>query len=331
MAPMTRSRAIGNIPNELMAKYYSDRASAGLLITEGASPSPNGLGYSRIPGMYSPEQIKGWKVVTDAVHENGGHIFIQLMHTGRIAHPLNIPEGAIMVAPSAIAAPGKMWTDSAGMQEHPVPNEIPEAGIPAIIQEFVHSAKAAMEAGFDGVEIHAANGYLPMQFLNPGSNQRTDNYGGNYENRNRFVLELAEAMAHAIGKEKVGIRLSPFNKFNGLSVDENESAQYIALAEGLKKLGLVYLHLMRFTLPAGFADQMHEAFGGPLMMNGGFNAETAEAELEAGKCEMISIGRAFISNPDLVHRMQTGAELATPDESSFYTPGEKGYTDYKTL
>ena len=331
MAPMTRSRAIGNVPNDLMVKYYADRAEAGLIITEGTAPGPDGLGYSRIPGMYSPEQIKGWKAVTDAVHAKGGKIFIQLMHTGRIAHSLNLPQNATVVGPSAIAAAGQMWTDKQGMQDMPVPNEIPTDKIPALIAEFVASALAAIQAGFDGVEIHSANGYLPMQFLNPASNQRTDQYGGNPENRNRFVLEMMEAVASAIGKERLGIRLSPFNKFNDLMPDDTELAQYLALSEGLRRIGIVYIHLLTFAMPPGMLEEMRAAFAGPFILNGGYTADRAEADLEAGKAELISFGRPFISNPDFVQRVQAGATLAEPEMATFYTPGDKGYNDYPAL
>ena len=331
MAPMTRSRAIDNIPNELMAQHYADRAEAGLIITEGVSPSPNGLGYSRIPGAYSDEQAKGWKAVADAVHARDGKIFMQLMHTGRVSHPLNMPEGGKVVGVSPIAATGDMWTDTQGMQPMPSPEEIPANEIDNLIAEYVHSAQAAIAAGFDGIEIHSANGYLPMQFLSPASNQRSDKYGGSHENRNRFVLELAAAITAAIGKDKVGIRLSPFNKFNSMEPDEQEEAQYIALTTGLKEIGLAYMHLLTFAMPATLLADMHTAFGGPFILNGGYIADRAEADLEAGKGELISFGSSFIPNPDLVQRIQKGQELAKPDQSTFYTPGEKGYNDYPTF
>lgn len=331
MAPMTRSRALGNIPNQLMADYYTQRASAGLIITEGVSPSPNGLGYSRIPGLFNEEQAAGWKLTTDVVHAKGGKIFIQLMHTGRVAHQLNLPAGAEVVAPSAIAAAGSMWTDTQGMQEQVAPKAIPTNEIADVIQEYVNSAKLAIAAGFDGVEIHGANGYLPMQFLSPGSNQRTDQYGGSHENRNRFVLELATAVADAIGKDKTGIRLSPFNKFNDITADEHEEAQYLALAEGLGKIGLVYMHFLTFTMTPEFIANMKTAFGGPLMLNGGYTAARAESDIASGKCELVSFGSSYIANPDLVARMASGAELAAPDQATFYTPDAKGYTDYPSL
>lgn len=328
MAPMTRSRSIGNIPNELVVQYYADRASAGLIITEGTSPSPNGLGYARIPGIFNDEQVQAWKAVTDAVHANGGKIFIQLMHTGRISHPLNMPEGAEIVGASAIAPKTPMWTDQQQMQPSPAPRELRTEEIAGLINEYVQSAKNAVAAGFDGVEIHAANGYLPMQFLNPGSNKRTDKYGGSPENRNRFVLELADAIAAAIGKDKTGIRLSPFNPYNDMEDDDSTAAQYTALAEGLKKIGLVYLHLITFTIPPALLETLTTTFDGTVMLNGGYTAERAENDLSAGKAALISFGAPFIANPDLVSRFQNGKAVATADTATYFSADAKGYTDY---
>jgi len=335
MAPMTRSRAIDNLPNDLLTEYYSQRASAGLIITEGTSPSPNGLGYARIPGLYSPEQITQWKEVTDAVHENGGKIFVQLMHTGRIAHPLNLPAGARLVAPSAIAAENSpMYTDAQGMQPVPIPQAIRLEEIASTIAEFVHSAEAAIEAGFDGVELHGANGYLLDQFLNPAANQRNDQYGGSAYNRNRFVIETVQAVAAAIGKDKVGIRLSPFGVFNDLTSDETTESQFIALAADLKETGIVYIHIVDHSsmgspsVPQSTKDGIREAFGGNLIISGGYDASRAEADLQAGKGDLVAFGRPFISNPNLVEKFQIDAELTAPDFATFYTPGEKGYTDY---
>jgi N-ethylmaleimide reductase len=214
MAPMTRSRALGNLPNDLMADYYRQRATAGLIITEGTAPSPNGLGYPRIPGLFSAEQVEGWRKVTEAVHGAGGKIVAQLMHVGRVAHPLNLPEGGEIIAPSAIAAAGEMYTDQEAMQPHPTPREMTEVDIAAAREEFVQAARNAIEAGFDGVELHGANGYLLEQFLSPHTNRRTDAYGGSVAKRGRFVAEAAEAVAAAIGAEKVGLRLSPHSLFN---------------------------------------------------------------------------------------------------------------------
>ncbi len=328
MAPMTRSRAIGNVPNDLMTQYYADRAGAGLIITEGVAPSANGLGYSRIPGCFTDEQAAGWKNIADAVHAKSGKIFMQIMHTGRVAHPYNMPAGAKVVAPSPIAADGTMWTDTHQMQAHPVPEEIPTAEIPNVIAEYVHSAKLAVAAGLDGIEIHAANGYLPMQFLSPSSNQRTDQYGGSPENRNRFVLELAAALVAAIGTDRVGIRLSPFNPYNGLTPDATEEAQYLALTEGLSSLGLVYLHLVTYAMPKAMIPKMRKAFNGTLILNAGYTADRASSDIEANACDLVSFGNPFISNPDLVHRMRSGIELTPADPSTFFTPGAEGYNTY---
>ncbi|HEX8547081.1 MAG TPA: alkene reductase, partial [Cytophagaceae bacterium] len=246
LAPMTRSRAIGNIPNELMATYYAQRATAGLIISEGVSPSPNGLGYSRIPGIFNQDHIEGWKKVTQAVHEKGGKIFVQLMHTGRVGHQLNLPEGAEVLAPSAVAAKGEMWTDTQNMQVQPVPRAMTLDEVRTAIREFVDAARNAIEAGFDGVELHGANGYLIEQFINPGTNTRNDEYGGSIENRSRFALEVAQGVADAIGKEKVGIRFSPFNGFNDMPAYEQVTETYDYLSKELDKIGILYIHTVNF-------------------------------------------------------------------------------------
>ena len=338
MSPMTRSRAIDNLPNGLMVDYYSSRADAGLIITEGVSPSPNGLGYARIPGIYNKEQVAGWKKVTDAVHAKGGHIFAQFMHTGRISHPHNLPEGATVIAPSPIPAGStQMYTDRGGMQALPIPEEVPTGEIPSLIAEFVEAAKNAIDAGFDGIELHGANGYLLEQFLNSASNQRTDKYGGSFENRNRFVLEVATAIADAIGKEKLAIRLSPHGVFNDIIPGNDTEAQYSALAKGLKAIGIAYIHTVDHSsmgapdVPQTVKDAIRNSFGGTIILSGGYDAAHAEADLEANKGELVAFGRPFIANPDFVKRVVTGAELAQPDASTFYTPGEKGYTDYPVL
>ncbi len=338
LAPMTRNRAIGNVPNDLMVDYYGSRAGAGLIITEGTSPSPNGLGYPRIPGMFSEDQVHGWKKVTDAVHARGGKIFVQLMHTGRISHPLNLPEGAAVVGASPLAAANSpMYTDAAGLQPVPVPEEISTAGIPAVINEFVHSAQSAIKAGFDGIELHSANGYLLEQFLNGASNQRTDSYGGTAENRNRFVLEVATAVAEAIGKEKTGIRLSPYGVFNEMVPDKDTDEQYAQLAAGLRKIGIVYIHIVDHTamgapaVPQNIKNLIRSTFGSTIILSGGYDGEKAEADLRDNKGELVAFGRPFVANPDLAERLSAGAPLASPDASTFYTPGEKGYTDYPVL
>ncbi len=338
MAPMTRSRAINNIPNNLMVRYYGERAAVGLIITEGVAPSPDALGYARIPGLFNTAQVKAWKKVTSAVHNNGGKIFIQLMHTGRIAHPLNLPDEGIVKGVSAIAAADtQMHTDQEGLQPLPVPKELSTDEIPALIAEFVQSAKYAIEAGFDGVELHGANGYLLDQFLNAASNQRTDKYGGSPENRNRFVLEVTSAVANTIGKGRIGIRLSPYGAFNDMRADENTGQQYIQLAAGLKAIDIAYIHTVDHSsmgapaVPQIVKDGIREAFGGTIILSGGYDSTRAETDLERGKGELVAFGRAFISNPDLVNRIALHAELAQPDFGTFYTPGEKGYIDYPIL
>ena len=337
MSPMTRNRAPGNIPNELMAQYYAQRASAGLIITEGTSPSPNGLGYPRIPGIFSAAQIAGWKLVTEAVHANGGKMFMQLMHCGRIGHALNLPAGARILAPSAVAAAGEMYTDAEGMKSHPVPQAMTEADIRSAIDEYAQAATNAVAAGFDGVELHGANGYLLEQFIRPNSNQRTDHYGGAIENRARFVLEVADATIKAIGKDKVGIRLSPFGVFNDMPLYDAMESDYAWLAQQLNSRGLVYIHLVDHSamgappVPASMKEIFRSVFKGRLILSGGYDAALAESDLAAGKCDLIAVGKPFLANPDLVTRWKTGAVLNAPDMSTFYTPGSKGYTDYPAL
>ena len=337
MAPMTRNRATGNIPNVLMAQYYAQRATAGLIITEGTSPSPNGLGYPRIPGIFSAEQIAGWKLVTDAVHAKGAKMFIQFMHCGRIGHPLNLPAGARILAPSAVAAAGEMYTDAEGMKPHPVPQAMTDADIKAAIEEFAQGAKNAMAAGFDGVELHGANGYLLEQFIRPNSNQRTDRYGGSIGNRARFVLEVAEAVIIAIGKDKVGIRLSPFGVFNDMPLYDAMEADYTYLAQELNARGLAYIHLVDHssmgapTVPETMKAKFRKLFKGTLILSGGYDAARAESDLVANKGNLIAVGKPFLANPDLVARWKTGAAVNAPDMNTFYTPGPKGYTDYPAL
>lgn len=337
MAPLTRSRATGNIPNDLMAEYYGQRASVGLIITEGTSPSPNGLGYARIPGIFSAEQTAGWKKVADAVHAKGAKIFMQLMHTGRIGHPLNLPAGAKVLAPSAVAAAGEMYTDAEGMKPHPVPAAMTEADIKATIAEYVQAAKNAVAAGFDGVELHAANGYLLEQFIRPNSNVRTDQYGGSIENRARIVIEIAQATIAAIGKDKVGMRLSPYGAFNDMALYPEMEADYTYLAGKLNDVGLVYVHLVDHSsmgapaVPDSIKATFRKLFKGTLILSGGYDAARAEADLAAGKCDLVAFGKPILANPDLVTRWQKGAALNPPDMGTFYTPGAKGYTDYPAL
>ncbi|OZV68491.1 alkene reductase [Winogradskyella aurantia] len=337
MAPMTRSRAIDNIPNDLMAKYYGQRASAGLIISEGTSPSLNGLGYPRIPGAYSPEQIEGWKKVAKEVHHNGGHIFVQLMHCGRIAAAENVPEGGEVVAPSAVKAAGEMYTDQKGNVPHVTPKAMTLNDIEHAQQEYVNSAKSLVEkAKVDGVELHSANGYLMDQFLNPKSNLRTDDYGGSFKNRARFVIETTKKVASAIGPEKVGIRVSPYGAMNDVSYDYDDLVElYAYLATELRKIGIAYIHIADHSGTMGAPDFKTDIkktiklnFAGPIITGGDVNSkEDAEKILEKG-FDLVYVGRPFISNPDLPEKFKKGEDLKDPNPNLFYTPGAEGYTDY---
>lgn len=334
MAPMTRSRCPGNSPGDMVATYYAQRAEAGLIVTEGTAPSPNGLGYARIPGLFSPEQVRGWRKVTDAVHKAGGRIFVQLMHTGRVSHPLNMPAGSRILAPSPVTLSGKIWTDAQGEQPYATPAEMTEEDIRATIAEFARSAELAVEAGFDGVELHAANGYLINQFLNTATNQRKDGWGGNVGNRMRFVVEVARQAAARIGRERVGMRLSPYGVFNDMAIDPAMDETFERLATELDAIGLVYVHLADHSsmgapeVPAAIKRKIRAAFRGTLILSGGYDRARAEADLSAKKGDLVAFGRPFISNPRLVTRMTAGAALLPADQATFYSPGEKGYTDY---
>jgi N-ethylmaleimide reductase len=337
MAPLTRSRAIDNVPNELMAQYYAQRASVGLIVSEGTSPSPNGLGYARIPGIFSAAQTAGWKLIADAVHAKGAKFFVQLMHCGRVAHPLNLPKGARVIAPSAVAAKGEMWTDSEQMKPLPVPQAMSEADLKLTIEEFVQAARNAVAAGCDGVELHSANGYLLEQFIRPNSNIRTDGYGGSIEKRARFVLEVADAVLEAIGKEKVGIRISPFGTFNDMPLYPEIESDYTYLANQLNERGLLYIHLVDHSsigappIPDSMKATLRKMSNCALILSGGYDPVRAENDLKAKKGDLIGVGKQVLANPDLPERWQTGAALNAPDMSTFYTPGSKGYTDYAAL
>jgi N-ethylmaleimide reductase len=308
-----------------------------LIITEGVSPSPNGLGYARIPGLFNAEQVAGWRLVTDAVHSAGGKIFVQFMHCGRVAHQINLPAGARVVGPGADICPGEMWTDASGMQPHTAPQAMTEADIAQAVAEYATAATLAVQAGFDGIELHAANGYLIEQFLNANVNQRTDSYGGSADGRNRFALEVAQACVNAIGADKVGIRISPHGVFNGTGAFEGVDAQFLALVEKLSSMGLVYLHQLDHSamgapaVPAASKQQLRAAFAQTYIAAGGFDAASAEALLVADDADLVAFGRPFLTTPDLVARMQKGVEQNAPDMSTFYTPGEKGYTDYPAM
>ena len=334
MSPMTRSRAIGNVPTASMATYYALRASAGLIITEGIAPSPNGLGYARIPGVYSDAQIAGWRAVTDAVHAAGGRIVFQLMHTGRTSHAANMPAGSRVVAPSAIAQPGTMYTDADGPQPHPVPEALSETDIRATIAEFVHAARSAIAAGADGVELHGANGYLIEQFLNTASNHRTDGYGGSVAGRIRFAVEAVEAVAAAIGKDRVGIRISPYGANGGMVADADTDAVYLELARELQRIGIAYLHVVDHSsmgappVSAALTAGLRETFRGAYLLSGGYDRDRAEADLAANRGDLVVFGRPFLANPNLVAKLRDRRPLAAPDPSTFFTPGDKGYLDY---
>lgn len=335
MAPMTRSRAIGNIPNQLMAEYYGQRAAAGLIITEGTSPSPNGLGYSRIPGIYNDEQVSGWKNITEKVHSKDGKIFVQLMHTGRISHYENMPEEAVIIAPSAVKPAGQMWTDTHGLKDFPIPKEMTIEEIHQTKQEYITAAINSIKAGFDGIELHGANGYLLEQFLSPVSNIRNDNYGGSIQNRCRFLLEIIKDIVEEIGKDKVGLRLSPYGVASDMPNYPEIDETYKYLAEKLNSIGILYIHLVDHSamgapeVPLAIKRAIRKRFENTIIHSGGYNMKHAEAELEKGLANLIAFGRPFINNPDLVERFTNGWQLSTElDMSTFYTPGEKGYTDY---
>ena len=339
MAPMTRSRALGNVPNEMMAEYYGQRATAGLIVTEGTAPGPDGLGYARIPGLFNEEQIAQWKVVTDAVHARGGRIFVQLMHTGRIFHELNLPQGAQGVAPSAVAAAGQMWTDQQQLLPNGTPRELAAEELHSVRDEFVRSAALAIKAGFDGVELHGANGYLLEQFLSPHSNRRTDEYGGSVARRARFVLEVTRAVAATIGKDRTGIRLSPWSQHGDLPHYPETDEMYDYLAEELQKIGVVYVHVVKQSAldsaaaSAATVQTIRRKFRNTLIVNGGYHTVAAIDNALANEgADLVAIGVPFIANPDLVERLKAGVPLAAPTPATFFAPGPKGfadgYTDY---
>ncbi|HEX8395257.1 MAG TPA: alkene reductase [Longimicrobium sp.] len=332
MAPMTRNRAgEGATVTDLTAQYYAQRASAGLIITEGSQISPQGAGYPGTPGIYSDEQVEAWRKVTDAVHARGGRIFLQLWHVGRISHPDTQEDGGLPVAPSAIAAEGPIATLK-GMQPMVTPRALRTDEIPGIVADFARGARAAYRAGFDGVELHGANGYLIDQFLRDGSNHRTDEYGGSVENRARFLDEVTAAVVEVWGGHRVGVRLSPMGAYNSMS-DSDPAATFGHAVRMLNRYGLAYLHL---TEQIGgdeprITPLLREAFRGPLIINGGYGRESAEAALAAGEGDLVSFGVGFLANPDLVERFAEDAPLNTPDRETFYMGGERGYVDYPTL
>lgn len=335
MAPLTRNRAgDAQAPTSLNATYYGQRASAGLIITEGTQPSAVGQGYLDTPGMHSDAQVAGWREVAESVHKGGGHIVVQLMHAGRIAHPDN-KNGLETVAPSAIAAPGEIVT-ATGQQAYPTPRALETDEIPALVEEFVYAARRAVEAGLDGVEVHAANGYLPHQFLAPSSNERSDGYGGSPENRARLTIEITKAVAAEIGADRVGIRISPSHNIQGvLETDDAETAAtYEALIDGIAPLGLAYLSILGDP-ESELVTDLRRRFDGPVVLNTGFSSVTqlhdVEDILERGLGDLVAVGREFLANPDLVRRWRENAPLNAPNEQTFYGGGAQGYTDYPSL
>ncbi len=331
MAPMTRNRAgEGNVPHALNAEYYAQRAGAGLIVTEGTQISPQGLGYPATPGIHSEAQIAGWKAVTEAVHARDGKIFLQLWHVGRISHPSLQPDGALPVAPSAIRPEGEGMTYE-GPKPFVAPRALETAEIPGIVDDYRRGAANALAAGFDGVEIHGANGYLIDQFLRDGTNTRSDAYGGSVENRARFMLEVTEAVADVWGADRVGLRLSPAGSFNSMS-DSDPDATFGHAAQALNRFGLAYLHVVQDLsgAPVDWAA-LRAAFDGPYMINGGFDRDRANEALARGAADLVSFGSRYLANPDLAERFARGAPLNAPDQATFYGGDHRGYTDYPTL
>lgn len=336
MAPMTRGRAdAGSVPGELMIEYYAARAGAGLIITEATAISPQGYGWNNTPGIWNDEQVKGWKRVTDAVHEKGGKIFLQLWHMGRVSHP-DFLNGELPVGPSAIAAQGKTHTPL-GEKPYVTPRALARDEIPAIVADYGAAARRAIAAGFDGVEIHGANGYLIDQFIRDGSNRRTDEYGGSTDNRLRFLIEVTKAVAAAVGSDRVGVRLSPTGGYNDMQ-DSDPKATFTRAAALLDPLGLAYLHTMEPLAGHSMASpgervtpHMRAVYRGVIVTNGGYDAALANKALAAGEADAIAFGVPFIANPDLVERFRNAADLNAPDFAALYTPGAKGYTDYPLM
>ncbi|MCL2894541.1 alkene reductase [Brenneria tiliae] len=339
MAPMTRSRAVqNNVPNPLAATYYAQRATAGLIVSEATQISPQGVGYIRTPGIHSPEQVAGWRRVTDAVHDAGGLIFAQLWHVGRVSHP-DFHGGELPVAPSALLAEGEVFTPN-GKTPMVAPRALETDEIPAIVEQYRQAALNAKNAGFDGVEIHGATGYLLDQFLRDGSNIRTDRYGGSIENRARFPLEVVAAAVEIFGAQRVGYKITPSLPLHSMS-DSNPAATFGYLAGRLDALGIAYLHVSEaiagpMAAPASaerIAPHLRKAFGGTLIVNGGYDAESGENALAAGEAELVAYGVPFLTNPDLTERFRLRAALNAPDYATFYAAekDENGYIDYPTL
>lgn len=338
MAPLTRSRADDDgIPGELQATYYAQRASAGLVISEATNISPQGKGYIRTPGIWAKEQVEGWKLTTKAVHEKGGRIFLQLWHVGRVSHPDLQPGGALPVAPSAVRAENQQAYTYEGFKPLVTPRALETAEISGIVADYARAAKNAMEAGFDGVEIHAANGYLLQQFLSDKTNKRADRYGGSIENRTRIVAEVVDAVTKVWSGDHVGIRLSPLTKFADIG-DSNPEPVYLSLIEQLNSFNLAYIHVIEGDTggerhpPGGFdLQKLRRAFNGLYVANNNYTLELAIEAREENRADLICFGRPFISNPDLVERLRSGAPLAAPDPNTFYAGEARGYIDYPRL
>lgn len=333
MAPMTRTRAVGNQPNEMMAEYYGQRSGAGLIVTEATAPVPNALGHLNIPGIFNQAQVEGWMTITDRVHKEGSKIVLQLMHTGRIGHTANQPENAFLVGPSEIPAAGEIFT-TGGMKPHSNPIALTYEGIQEVIAGFVTAAKNAMATGFDGVELHAANGFLLEQFLNPNVNTRTDEYGGTIENRARLIVELTKDVADAIGKDHVGIRLSPFSTIGDLATyDEIEVHEtYAYLAQQLNQTGIAYIHVgVNAPIPQPTFDVIRNNFSGIIILCNGLTPESGEEALHAGFADLVAFGKSFLANPDFVERIALDAPLNELDYSTFYGTTATGYIDYPIL
>ncbi|MBZ4019253.1 alkene reductase [Streptomyces purpurogeneiscleroticus] len=333
MAPMTRNRATADgVPTPSMVRYYTQRASAGLIITEATQPNVVGRGYPLTPGLHTAEQIAGWRTVTDSVHAAGGKIFAQLWHGGRIGHPVLLPDGLIPVGPSAVAADQQVFTQD-GMKDCVVPRELSDDEVRETIADFAVAARNAIEAGFDGVEIHGANGYLIHQFLSPASNLRTDEWGGSDEARARFAIEVTKAVAAEIGAYRTGLRISPGNPFNGMSEPEPE-ATYTALVEAIAPLGLAYLHACDVR-DAGLLARLRKRFGGTFVLNPAVDGRPAGPEelslVEEGEADLLAYGRLFLANPDLPARLAAGGPFNEPVRESFYGGDDSGYVDYPAL
>jgi N-ethylmaleimide reductase len=330
MAPMTRSRADdAGVPEDVVVTYYEQRATAGLIISEGVFPSALGKGYVRTPGIETAAQVAAWTRVTSAVHARGGRIFMQIMHTGRVSHPLLLPEGAQPVAPSATKASGQTWTQE-GQKEFVVPHELSTAEVKEVIESYRLATRRALEAGFDGVELHGASGYLPEQFLSSSTNHRTDEYGGSLANRARFVLEVLQAMAEEAGPDRVGLKISPEMNFNDIS-DANPVETYSYLVDLLEPLKLAYLHVALFGSDTDYHALLRPRFPGAYLLGGGLGKASAESALQEGRADAAVFGSSFIANPDLPARLLAGAPLNAADKTTFYSGGAAGFIDYPAL